>query len=169
MKFKLLIASGLLSTNPFGEDTGIGMHPEDKSFDRKAIQTFFQELTSSINVDKSIDDWTVLLQIKLGNCLECKEIIVCKRGVTYPSDKEKNVFISIPLFTKNEISWGIEDTRRYLHKEKKYNLKYCEEVAFDYRKYTCVEDYLNDALKFSIQYIFEKGFTLKGKKIKLKT
>lgn len=167
MKFKLLISSGLLPENQFHKDNTEPLYPEDNSYNREEINNIFNNLTSKIVVDKSIDHWNILLQVYVGGCSECKEIVFFTRGITYPSDKEKYISIIIPLFTSDNVVWGIKDKRRYLHKEKKYDKRYCEEVSFDYKKYHSLEDYLGNVLKYSIQYIFEKGITLKGKKIKL--
>ena len=84
-------------------------YPEMSCFDYNAIETYFQDLTGQIKVDKSITNWTLFIEISLGGAIGKKEICIGKRGITYLADQGiriknyfpvkvvTNIFHPIPL------------------------------------------------------------------------
>jgi len=164
MEFKLLISSGLYPENQFAKDI-YKVWPEEELVNREHLNRFFQDLTKDIKVDNSINDWKLLIRVILGGMMDEKRIGISKRGVTYPSDKEKDVSIRISLPTTDEAIWGIKDKRRF-DKYAKTTGKYVEYLPVDYSRYENMKDYIENTIKYALDYLFTKGINLKGKKIK---
>lgn len=164
MVFKLLTGPGLLPENQFTKETR-GVWPEYDGLDWEDIDRYFYDLTKDIQVDDSINDWKLLIRVILGGMMDEKRIGISKRGFTYPSDKEKDVSIRISLPTTDEADWGIKDKRRF-DKYAKTNSKYVEYLPVDYSRYDNMKDYIENTIKYALDYLFTKGINLKGKKIK---
>lgn len=89
--------------------------------------------------------------------------------MTYPKDKEKEISIRIPLPTSKEVTWWIEDKRRfseYIIIDEKYK-KYNRILPVDYTAYKTMEEYIETAIHIWLKSLFESWINLKGNIIKL--
>jgi Immunity protein 9 len=105
-------------------------------------------------------EWTLIF------CLHfCKSdwIGVFKRGITYPSTKEKGVTIAIPIPTIDQISYGLEK-KRFLARPPLDAAKYWT-LSVDYAKYESLKDFILESAKRGIDEAFKQGITVDGKKI----
>lgn len=141
-------------------------YPEMSCFDYNAIETYFQNLTSSMKVDDSINDWTLSVEIGLGGRMGEKEIVISKKGITYVADKERLIGININLPTEEEISWGVKK-HRFIKYSKRKSDKGLIIIPVDCSMFENMTTYLESSIKLSLDRLFTDGITLKGHKIKL--
>ncbi|WP_229127379.1 Imm9 family immunity protein [Bacteroides congonensis] len=170
MKFKIKVTSRLYSQNQYQKTMNFDYssgYPEMSCFDYNAIETYFQDLTGQIKVDKSITNWTLFIEISLGGAIGKKEICIGKRGITYLADKEKFISVNISLPIKEEISWGIDKKHRFNEYAKRKSDKGLTIIPVDYAQFKDMTDYVESSIKLSLKQVFTDGITLKGHTIKL--
>jgi hypothetical protein len=113
---------------------------------------------------KELSDWEIEFRAVFN---QCEEISVYKKLPSYKKEKQKLIYIHIPIPTKAQANWGVED-RQHLKLNHTPNIKnvWLLEVIFtDFDNRT---DYITDCLRRAITFCFENGFTVNGVKIKLK-
>jgi len=133
----------------------------DIDYGKDLIIEYLSNITGEIN-DNSFPDWTLRFTLFFS---KGERIGIYKRGNIYPSDKEKELTIIIPIPTNDECSWGI-DKKRFAKRPPivDKNFKF---LPVDYEKFENLKDYIVDSAKNGIKIMLEDGITLKGTKFKI--
>jgi len=146
------------------EEMGIKVYKEDDGINDKlnqVIPLFLEELTKSID-SNILPDWTLTLRALFTRG---DSINIYKRGFTYPSDKQKEITIQIPIPSNEQISWGIEEERfidRGAIDYSKFTI-----IPIDYKLFDNLADFIIACVKIGIERRLKDGVTLKGMKIKI--
>jgi hypothetical protein len=133
-----------------------------KVYDKERISTHLNLIVQNIHVDSNLSDWTILFNILF---VKGDSINIYKKGITYPNDKEKEITIQIPIPTNECIDWGIEKSRFAVRPpidESKFII-----IPVDFTKYDNILDYVENSILIGLKTILQKGFSLKGYKIKV--
>ncbi len=123
------------------------------------LNTYIEDCNKQINLD-DLGDWKLLIQINLRNT---NGIGIFKRAKRFPSNKEFEISISIPVPNSEEARYGISDmTGIYtpLNTKNFYILPPC------FSKYGNLYQYIWESIKQAIDAAFIYGFTCNGKRIK---
>ena len=169
MEFKIQVTTGLYPENQYQKPMNVDYfsgRPEMKCLNMEGIELFFQDLTKSIKVDNSINDWKLLVRVTIGGAMNENNIAITKRGITYSQTKEKEVFIAIPMPTNEIVNWGIAKKHRF-NKFVKPTEKYNVLIPVDFNMYENMTDYLETNIRFGLEQLFKQGITLKKCKINI--
>ncbi len=140
----------------------------DIGYDFKAISGILKKEVDNALRLNSIElpsDWALIFQANYNNA---REVLVSKnRHGSYPSDKFKWVTIVIPIPSKENIEWGVEE-KQYIYGIDHYDKikKNFWALEVDYAQYTNRQDYIIACLRSGIKKAFEEGFTVGGVKVK---
>ncbi len=116
---------------------------------------------------KELEDWQIEFRA-LYNKVE--NIRVYKKARSNKDEKYKTIVIHIPIPSKENVSWGVEE-KQYLSTNiyKAGNDKYVDVLeTLDYTQYSNYKDYIVDTMTKAIIFCFQDGFTINGKKVKIK-
>jgi len=128
------------------------------------LNLFVESLVPKINIS-ALDGWLLTISIMSRSS---DRIGIAKRMAKFPSDKEYEIYISIPIPDKNEIKYGIgEQVHPPFFKFVNEKHSYAIEPRFD--AYENLDDYVLETAKSAINFAFTKGFTCKGVKIKFQS
>ncbi|MCP3772190.1 Imm9 family immunity protein [Paenibacillus sp. MZ04-78.2] len=153
MKFKLSYRSNI-------------MYNELIQFDYEKISVDFDILVTSFD-QRMLQDWTVSIHILYDSAERTRNCIcIAKRGVTYSPNKEKELSIIIPFPKSNEIDWGLPK-KCFVTGVPHIEEKYFHFIEVDFTSFKNIENYVQFAISKGLQELFEIGFTLKGKKVRL--
>jgi hypothetical protein len=131
----------------------------------KAVETLKKEadfLLNQINLE-SHKDWTIHFQVIYG---DKPEIWIYTSMPSYKDHKQKPITIHIPLPTDNIVEWGLN-----LSKFVKVGMptdKGFTKLEVNFKQFKNREEYLIDCMRRAILTCFKNGFTMDGKKLKLK-
>lgn len=121
------------------------------------------QLLNTIILDDELKDWTLYFSFNYRNL---ESIVIYRNIRSAPKEKYKEIFISIPIPSRDEIYWGISPENHRSPKSNiiKKNTNYLPITLedFDNRK-----DYIMDCVRRSVRYVLETGFKINGILIKL--
>jgi len=149
MKFKLEVGVGNI--------TGFPSFPNN--YDSQ-LNDYLKKLVNGINTPKELDDWIIAYRLNMFGDFPLQ---ISKRGITYSKEKEKEMYISIPIPKKSMIEWGIDDDM-FCYSEPS-DLKHFYIIKIDYKKFNSLDEYVIDCAKKAILESLTIGFTLKGHKV----
>lgn len=152
MKFKLDVCVGNI--------TGFPSFPNNYDF---KLSDYLKKLVKDIDTPKEFDDWIVSYKLCMFGDFPLK---ISKRGIAYTQDKEKEMYINIPIPKKSMIKWGIDDDRFCYSPP--VELKHFYTIKIDYKKFNSLDEYVIYCGKKAILESLSIGFTLKGAKIVIK-
>lgn len=127
----------------------------------RELNGYMEDYNNQINLD-DLGDWKLLIQINLRNT---NGIGIFKRAKRFPSNKEFEISISIPVPNSEEARYGISDIMGIytpLNTKNFYILPPC------FSKYDNLYHYIFESAKQAIDAAFTYGFTCNGKRIKKK-
>jgi hypothetical protein len=128
---------------------------------RKNINLYVEKLSERLNLNDIDEEWKIFISI----CSRCTDSIgVYKRGTRYPSDKEVQLSISIPIPDLKSAKYGSSKVSRGFFTAidpKKFYV-----LSPDFEKYDNLSDFIVESAKRAINEAFTHGFTVNGKKIK---
>ena len=128
----------------------------------RELNGYMEDYNNQINLD-NLGDWKLLIQINLRNT---NGIGIFKRTKRFPSNKEFEISISIPVPNLEEARYGISDmTGIYIP----LNIKNFYILSPCFSKYDNLYHYILESAKQAIDAAFTYGFTCNGKRIKKKT
>ena len=127
----------------------------------RELNGYMEDYNNQINLD-NLGDWKLLIQINLRNT---NGIGIFKRTKRFPSNKEFEISISIPVPNLEEARYGISDmTGIYIP----LNIKNFYILSPCFSKYDNLYHYILESAKQTIDAAFTYGFTCNGKRIKKK-
>jgi Immunity protein 9 len=124
------------------------------------LRSYLIKITPNLNLG-DMGDWSILFSMLYGQA-SC--IGVFKRLTTYPSDKEKQVSITIPIPDLHQATYGLgkEHFHRLLEiKPEKFHV-----LEPNFADYSNLDDYVLASGKRGIDEAFKQGITVDGKKIR---
>lgn len=128
----------------------------------RELNGYMENYNNQINLD-DLGDWKLLIQINLRNTNG--GIGIFKRAKRFPSNKEFEISISIPVPNLEEARYGISDmTGIYIP----LNIKNFYILSPCFSKYDNLYHYILESAKQAIDAAFTYGFTCNGKRIKKK-
>jgi hypothetical protein len=133
----------------------------DENSIRNKLIDHMKSLVPRVNFN-DLNGWaltvTVLLQSK-------DAVSVAKRAARFPSDEEFGIYISIPIPNKKQAPYGIVDIneRSFF---KPVDKKWSYSIDPQFNNYDNLGDYIFQSTVMAIDFIFARGFTCNGKKIK---
>ena len=128
----------------------------------RELNGYMEDYNNQINLD-DLGDWKLLIQINLRNTNG--GIGIFKRAKRFPSNKEFEISISIPVPNLEEARYGISDmTGIYIP----LNIKNFYILSPCFSKYDNLYHYILESAKQAIDAAFTYGFTCNGKRIKKK-
>lgn len=128
----------------------------------RELNGYMEDYNNQINLD-DLGDWKLLIQINLRNTNG--GIGIFKRAKRFPSNKEFEISISIPVPNLEEARYGISDmTGIYIP----LNIKNFYILSPCFSKYDNLYHYILESAKQTIDAAFTYGFTCNGKRIKKK-
>lgn len=148
MKFKLSSSSSIV--NFPSEDYG-----------REEIADFINDITKEIKMDK-FSEWTIIFYAVFGKANDVK---ILKGSRTYPTEKEKEISILIPIPSNEEVPWGIDKDRFAVRPpldEKKF-----KSLNVDPKDFSNLKEYVIFGMKKGIETTLKDGITFQGEKIKI--
>lgn len=107
-----------------------------------------------------LPDWTLIIRLVFGRG---DWLGVVKRGVTYPSTKEKDVSIVIPVPTSDQVPYGLRK-KRFLHRPI-LNADDFHVVPVDCCQFVDLREYLRACAIRGIDEAFSKGISIAGKRV----
>jgi len=130
---------------------------------RKKIATYVDSILPRINIE-DLSGWRLSIQMTYV----CTDFIgVYKKFFRYPSDREYEISIGIPIPDNTQAPYGLpprkDGTIGFFHSGES---KYCHLLDPEYHKYADLEQYIIASAIKAIDLGFSKGFTCYGKKIK---
>ena len=149
MKFKLGVGVGNITEFPSFPN----------NYDSK-LNDYSEKLIKDIDIPKELDDWIISYRLCMFADFPLK---IFKKGITYSQDKEKEMYINIPIPKKSMINWGIDDNRFCYSPP--VNLKNFYTIEINYKKFSSLDEYIIDCGERAILESLTIGFTLKGHKI----
>ena len=109
-------------------------------------------------------DWTII--ITLFFC-EAPWVGVFKRTINYPSTKEKELSIAIPIPNELQARYGLSK-KRFGYQTQKDASKYWT-LAINYTEHATLKEFIVDSAKRGVEEAFLRGVVVEGNKIKLIT
>lgn len=132
---------------------------------RVELNDYYKDLSKKLNTE-DLQDWILTLKLVLG---VTDAIGVAKRATRYPSDKEAEVSLVIPIPNPEQAEYGSPNasdpnysTYRPLAER---NFHFLDP---DYAKYRSLADYVRQSAMRAMDELFRLGTSVNGKKIKLK-
>lgn len=132
----------------------------DMSFIRQELNNYTNEIIEGINI-QDLGDWKLLIAI---TSRATNGVGVFKRVKRYPSNKEFEVSISIPIPNEKQAPYGISNANDAFYLELNDKNFYILEPKFE--SYNTLSQYLIKSSKLAMDLAFMNGFTCNGKKIK---
>jgi len=127
-----------------------------------SICQYAAELLKKLDLS-DLSDWTLILRFVLG---KSDWVGVYTKGITYPSTKERDISIIIPIPLLDQASYGI-NKKRFLTRPGLDPSKFIR-VDVDYKKYKTIQELIIDSAKKGIDAAFIHGIKIKGKTLKIK-
>jgi hypothetical protein len=124
------------------------------------INAYIETLLSRINI-QDLNDWRLLINVIAQRT---DAIGVAKRSLRYISNKEFEIFISVPIPDNNQATYGLPNVKKAFLKP--YNEKYSYILEPNFDSYDNLPQYIIESSKRAIDLAFTYGFTCNGKKIK---
>ncbi|MBB6579524.1 hypothetical protein HNP33_003637 [Comamonas odontotermitis] len=134
---------------------------DDIDFDEveAKINEFIQEIAPRLNL-QDIKDWRILINILYR---VTDEIGVFKRITRYPSDKEFQLSISIPIPNESQAIYGLSKIKNYSLTPLTANFY---SLKPNFEKYSTMEEFILKSSAAAISFAFENGVSCNGKKIR---
>ena len=129
------------------------------------LNRYMQGHKDSLNLD-ILDGWRLLFSILSIPALPSDKIAVLKRIRRYPSDKEFEVALYIPIPCDNEAPYGMASVRGSIMAPPVDEKKFYS-ITPDYGAYTTLHDYVLESGKRALHLAFTAGLTINGVKLKL--
>jgi len=123
------------------------------------LNSYIKTLEPKISIH-NLGDWKFLINIMMQRS---NAIGISKRTARYPSDKEFEIYISIPIPDDVQVAYGVACVREAFFKGG--NEKYSYILEPNYEKFDNLYDYILESSKLAIDVAFTKGFTCNGKKL----
>lgn len=127
----------------------------------RKLNSYIKSISHKINL-KDLDDWRLTVSVL---SLATNGIGIYKRAHRYPSDKEFEISIAIPIPDNEQAHYGLakvkEDYYRPLNERRFYISNPC------FENYDNLYQYILESSKRAIDLAFTHGFTCNGKRIKL--
>ncbi|MFK0087456.1 Imm9 family immunity protein [Pseudomonas sp. NPDC090755] len=124
------------------------------------LNEYISKKLERINIE-DLNGWSILISATIRNT---DSIGIFKRTKRYPSDKEFEVSISIPVPTPEDAPYGLpsKDSGYYLPLDQnKFHI-----ISPQYSKYKNLYEYITKSIELSINKAFEHGLTCHGHKIR---
>ncbi len=134
-------------------------------FDYKKIDQPLKEevdfILNKYNIPE-LEDWEIKFTAIYDNR---DKIYVCRKAKSQVSMKYKEIVIHIPIPSKNEADWGVNENQIVKIKYPTDD-KYCEPIANNIKDYSNKYDFILACMREGIKYTFKKGFTVNQIKIR---
>jgi hypothetical protein len=124
------------------------------------LNAYILGLASKINLS-DLGDWRLLISIVLR---PTNAIGVFKKAKRFPSDKEIEISISIPIPDNSQVEYGLSTAKDSFYRP--VDLTNFFIIEPNYSDYRNLYDYILESSKKSITLAFSTGYTANGKKIK---
>jgi hypothetical protein len=143
----------------------------NNGFDANKISDILKVETDHIlKVNSLINqtDWVIQFRATYNNG---NNLLISKNKFgSYSSDKIKEITIPIPIPLIDIVPWGVsvqQHTYKETHYDKILNNFWALDVYFS--DFSNREDYILDCMRRAINLCFEKGYTVNGIKLKMKS
>jgi hypothetical protein len=140
---------------------------QDVGFDSRKLEEEMSKNANLLIKDYNIPelvDWEIQFIFRFNNT---RYIMIYTKSKSFPVEKYKEITIHIPIPSKDDISWGVENNQfisRIDHLDGK--MRNFETLDISYDKFDSRLDYISDSICRSLKEILRIGFTLNGIKIK---
>lgn len=131
----------------------------DLDYGNKEIDAFLQKISEELGAD-CLPDWTLIVRFIFGLG---DWVGVVKRGIPYPSTKEKDISITIPVPTTESAPYGLSK-KRFLHRPPLHAENFYV-VPIDWNNYDTLRDCLHDCAMRGVLEAFKRGVTVGGKRV----
>lgn len=148
-KIKVLMPSEIPKLNEFVDIYSIEQN----------LNKYSEVITSHININ-DLKDWQLLVNVLTQRS---DKIAISKRVGRFPSDKECEIYISIPIPDDEQAIFGLTIVKEAFFKVSDEKYSYLLDPGFN--DYNSFDSYIYESSKRAIDLIFTKGFTFNGKKI----
>lgn len=140
------------------------LHEEiDLSSIENELDAYITEILPRINIQE-LDGWALLISIVSRSTTG---IGVFKRIKRYPTDKEFEISISIPIPDNDMATYGYQRVKEGFYSPLDDKKFYTLEP--DFEKYNSLYEYIFESSKRAIELAFQHGFVCNGKKIKFQS
>lgn len=126
------------------------------------LNDYVKKITSRVNI-QDLGEWRILISVL---SLPTNKIGVLKQSRRYPSDKEYEISIAIPIPSDSQVLYGLAKVKNDFFKplnEKFYILEP------NFENYDDLYGYIFESSKRAIDLAFTKGIVCGGKKIKFQS
>ena len=141
-----------------------------ESADYKAIWTelnqYAQEHRDRLNLE-ILDGWRLLFDILSVPALPSSAIGVLKRVRRYPSDKEFEVALVMPIPSDRDAPYGLASVSSSILARPVDETKF-HNLAPQYDAYKTLDEYVLESGKRALHLAFTAGLVMNGKKLKLR-
>ena len=124
------------------------------------VERILEKFNAKIE-DSDLDGWTISITIVYKRATA---IYFSKKGVNYPSVKEKEFYLRVPVPTSIQSPYGFN--------KNKFEYDDPSEAGFiklvaDFQGSNSLEDFFTKSIHGALEAAFSKGLTVNGKKIKI--
>jgi hypothetical protein len=135
---------------------------------RSALHEPLEKITDTILATLNYPEfaqWKIEFDIIYGN----HECIKIGTGMpSYVSELSKLIVIHIPIPTNDIVAWGVNHNQHLkIGKSEAFERK-AKRLDIDFKAFDNLLDYLLDSISKAIKFTLTEGFTMNGKKIKIK-
>ena len=109
-----------------------------------------------------LKDWEITFTALYGNR---DKIFVCRKAKSQVSMKYKEIVIHIPIPSKDDVIWGVNENQIVKLKFPTDN-KYCEPIDIVTGNYSNKYEFILACMRKGIKHTFKNGFTVNKIKIK---
>ncbi|MHC5310654.1 Imm9 family immunity protein [Myroides sp. LJL116] len=128
----------------------------------KDLNAYLKTLVQDVNI-QDLNDWRLLISVVSRST---DKIGVFKRAKRFPSDKEFEISISIPIPNCDQANYGLQQVKDCYYMP--INDKNFHSLNPNFEQYSSLYDYILTSSRKAINLAFTQGFTCNGKKIILK-
>jgi len=127
------------------------------------LQIEVDEILSRIEIN-SLFSWELIIKALYSNQTD---ILIFRKGKSNTDGKYKEIVVHIPIPTTQVVKWGVKKEQHIKTGINDKVLVYADNIQIDPTNYHSRESFIKDCLQKAIKKIFELGFTINKKKIKL--
>ena len=129
---------------------------------KKELNNYIKTLVQNVNI-QDLGDWNLLISVVSRST---NKIGVFKRVKRYPSDKEFEISISVPIPNDEQAKYGLTKVKDSYYLP--LNVSNFHALNPNIEDYSNLYQYILESSKRAIELAFIHGFTCNGKKIILK-
>lgn len=132
----------------------------DLALVNQEVESILDKFSQKID-ESDLGGWTISITIVYKRATS---IYFSKRGASYPSSKEKEFYLRVPVPTSTQSSYGFN--------KNKFEYDDPPETGFiklvaEFQESKSLEDFFAKSIHRALEVAFSKGLTVNGKKIKI--